>query len=48
MIVSSNRGRVYRPKKGRLVLYFKGLHLLKPDKWGTNILIAFLHQVSTI
>lgn len=45
MIVNSNRGRVYRPKKSRLVLYFKGLHLVKNDQWNTNMLVAFLHQV---
>lgn len=46
MVVNSNKGKVYRPKRGRLVLYFKGLELVKPDQWNTNIVVSFLHQVS--
>ena len=47
MVISSNTGRVYRPKDcERLVLYLKDLNLPKPDKWGTSQLIAFLQQVS--
>jgi len=46
MVISSNTGRVYRPKDcDRLILYLKDLNLPKPDKWGTSQLIAFLHQV---
>ena len=46
MVISSNTGRVYRPKDcERLVLYLKDLNLPKPDKWGTSQLIAFLQQV---
>ena len=49
MVISSNTGRVYRPKDcERLVLYLKDLNLPKPDKWGTSQLIAFLQQVKTI
>lgn len=49
MVISSNTGRVYRPKDcERLVLYLKDLNLPKPDKWGTSQLIAFLQQVSLI
>lgn len=48
MVISSNTGRVYRPKDcERLVLYLKDLNLPKPDKWGTSQLIAFLQQVKT-
>ncbi|XP_074620352.1 cytoplasmic dynein 2 heavy chain 1-like [Acropora palmata] len=48
MVISSNTGRVYRPKDcERLVLYLKDLNLPKPDKWGTSQLIAFLQQVLT-
>ncbi|XP_074038391.1 dynein cytoplasmic heavy chain beethoven [Leptinotarsa decemlineata] len=43
--VNTHRGKVLKPKKGNLVLHFKNLHLLKPDKWGTNILIEFLSQL---
>lgn len=49
MVISSNTGRVYRPKDcERLVLYLKDLNLPKPDKWGTSQLIAFLQQVKTV
>lgn len=49
MVISSNTGRVYRPKDcERLVLYLKDLNLPKPDKWGTSQLIAFLQQVLLI
>lgn len=48
MVISTNTGRVYRPKDcERLVLYLKDLNLPKPDKWGTSQLIAFLQQVNT-
>ncbi|CAH1776602.1 unnamed protein product [Owenia fusiformis] len=48
MVISTNTGRVYRPKDcERLVLYLKDLNLPKPDKWGTSMLIAFLQQVLT-
>lgn len=49
MVISSNTGRVYRPKDcERLVLYLKDLNLPKPDKWGTSQLIAFLQQVKLV
>uniref|UniRef100_A0A672SSD2 Dynein cytoplasmic 2 heavy chain 1 n=1 Tax=Sinocyclocheilus grahami TaxID=75366 RepID=A0A672SSD2_SINGR len=48
LVISSNTGRVYRPKDcERLVLYLKDINLPKPDKWGTSNLIAFLQQVLT-
>ncbi|XP_065833043.1 cytoplasmic dynein 2 heavy chain 1-like isoform X2 [Oscarella lobularis] len=48
MVISSNTGRVYRPKDcERLILYLKDVNLPKPDKWGTSQLIAFLQQVLT-
>ena len=46
MVLSTNTGRVYRPKDcERLVLYLKDVNLPKPDKWGTSQIIAFLQQV---
>ena len=46
MTISTNTGRVYRPKDcERLVLYLKDINLPKPDKWGTSQLVAFLQQV---
>uniref|UniRef100_W5MJK1 Cytoplasmic dynein 2 heavy chain 1 n=1 Tax=Lepisosteus oculatus TaxID=7918 RepID=W5MJK1_LEPOC len=48
LVISSNTGRVYRPKDcERLILYLKDINLPKPDKWGTSNLIAFLQQVLT-
>lgn len=45
--VSSNKGRVYVPNYcERLVMYFKDLNLARNDKWGSNMLVAFLQQVS--
>lgn len=49
MVISTNTGRVYRPKDcERLVLYLKDINLPKLDKWGTSTLVAFLQQVSLI
>ncbi|KAH0625160.1 hypothetical protein JD844_033332 [Phrynosoma platyrhinos] len=48
LVISTNMGRVYRPKDcERLVLYLKDINLPKPDKWGTSTLVAFLQQVLT-
>uniref|UniRef100_A0A7M5UV62 Cytoplasmic dynein 2 heavy chain 1 n=1 Tax=Clytia hemisphaerica TaxID=252671 RepID=A0A7M5UV62_9CNID len=48
MTISTNTGRVYRPKDcERLVLYLKDINLPKPDKWGTSQLVEFLQQVIT-
>uniref|UniRef100_A0A4W3JMF3 Cytoplasmic dynein 2 heavy chain 1 n=1 Tax=Callorhinchus milii TaxID=7868 RepID=A0A4W3JMF3_CALMI len=48
MVISSNTGRVYRPKDcERLVLYLKDINLPKPDKWGTSSLVSFLQQALT-
>ncbi|XP_019385809.1 PREDICTED: cytoplasmic dynein 2 heavy chain 1 [Crocodylus porosus] len=48
MVISTNTGRVYRPKDcERLVLYLKDINLPKPDKWGTSTLVSFLQQVLT-
>eukprot|EP00002_Diphylleia_rotans_P017833 TRINITY_DN345_c0_g1_i5.p1 TRINITY_DN345_c0_g1~~TRINITY_DN345_c0_g1_i5.p1 ORF type:complete len:2631 (-),score=563.81 TRINITY_DN345_c0_g1_i5:572-7306(-) len=46
--ISSNTGRVLRPKEGeRLILYLKDLNLPKPDKYDTSQLISFLQQLIT-
>ena len=38
VMMSTNTGRVYRPKEGeRLILYLKDLNLPKMDKWGTLV-----------
>ncbi|XP_044933442.1 cytoplasmic dynein 2 heavy chain 1 isoform X4 [Mustela putorius furo] len=48
MVISTNTGRVYRPRDcERLVLYLKDINLPKLDKWGTSTLVAFLQQVLT-
>ena len=47
LVISSNTGRVYRPRDTeRLIVYLKDINLPKPDKWGTSQLIAFLQQAS--
>ena len=47
-ILSTPRGRVYRPKEGeRLILFLKDLNLPRPDKYDTIQLIAFLQQLIT-
>ena len=49
MVISTNTGRVYRPRDcERLVLYLKDINLPRLDKWGTSTLIAFLQQVGII
>lgn len=49
MIVSSNYGRVYRPKStDRLILHIKDINLVRPDKWGTAMLTAWIQQVSNL
>ncbi|KAL6730872.1 hypothetical protein Aduo_001798 [Ancylostoma duodenale] len=45
---SSASGRVLRPKdRAQLILYLKSLNLPAPDKYGTNEMLAFLHQLLT-
>ena len=47
MVISTNTGRVYRPRDcERLILFLKDINLPKPDKWGTSQLISFLQQVN--
>ena len=47
-ILSTPKGRVYRPKEGeRLILFLKDLNLPRPDKYDTIQLIAFLQQLIT-
>ena len=49
LMISTNTGRVYRPKEAeRMILYLKDINLPRPDKWATSQLIAFLQQVSWI
>ncbi|XP_075248310.1 cytoplasmic dynein 2 heavy chain 1-like [Convolutriloba macropyga] len=48
LMISTNTGRVYRPKEAeRMILYLKDINLPRPDKWATSQLIAFLQQVLT-
>ncbi|XP_063237932.1 cytoplasmic dynein 2 heavy chain 1 [Bacillus rossius redtenbacheri] len=48
MVISSNMGRVYRPRNcDHLILYFKDINLARPDKWGTSMLVSFLQQLIT-
>ncbi|KAL3981550.1 Dynein heavy chain N-terminal region 2 family protein [Acanthocheilonema viteae] len=46
--ISSASGRVLKPKeKQNLVFYIKAINVVKPDKWGTCEIIAFLQQLLT-
>jgi len=46
VVVSNNKGRVYRPRNSeRLILHLKNLNHVKPDKWGSIHLAAFIQQV---
>lgn len=46
--ISSSAGKVLKPKeKENLVIYLKSPNLLKPDIYGTSILMAFLEQILT-
>ena len=47
-ILSTPKGRVYRPKEGeRLILFLKDINLPRPDRYDTIQLIAFLQQLIT-
>ncbi|KAG0418555.1 hypothetical protein HPB47_004759 [Ixodes persulcatus] len=44
--VTTGRGRSLRPREAdKLVLFLRDLNLVKPDKWGTCQLVAWLEQV---
>nr|XP_040568861.1 cytoplasmic dynein 2 heavy chain 1-like [Lepeophtheirus salmonis] len=45
---SSNGSKIFRPKEAeKLILYFKNLNTVKPDKYGTSMIISFLMQIYT-
>ncbi|XP_066245842.1 cytoplasmic dynein 2 heavy chain 1 [Euwallacea similis] len=43
--VTTFKGNVLRPRKGKLILYLRNLHLLAPDQWGSNMCIELLSQL---
>uniref|UniRef100_A0A915PL62 Cytoplasmic dynein 2 heavy chain 1 n=1 Tax=Setaria digitata TaxID=48799 RepID=A0A915PL62_9BILA len=46
--ISSASGRILKPKeKQNLIFYIKSLNIVKPDKWGSCEIIAFLQQLLT-
>lgn len=46
MTVMNNNGPVFRPKSStQLIVHLKDINLTYTDKWGTNVLVAFLQQV---
>lgn len=46
MFVTGSNGMIIRPKSNeRLILHLKDLNLVQLDKWGSNMLLSFLHQV---
>lgn len=49
MLVTSNNGYILRPKTSdNLILHIKDLNLVNLDKWGSNMLVSFLQQVSEL
>ena len=45
-ITTGTSGRIYRPKKGRrLVFYMKDINLPSPNKYGISEIVMFLSQV---
>ncbi|KAL1506398.1 hypothetical protein ABEB36_005769 [Hypothenemus hampei] len=43
--VNTFHGTLLKPKRSRLLLYLKDLHLLSPDQWGNNMITEFLIQL---
>lgn len=43
--ITTFKGTMLKPKKGKLVLYLRNMHLLGMDAWGTNMVVEFLNQV---
>ncbi|XP_060532310.1 cytoplasmic dynein 2 heavy chain 1 isoform X2 [Cylas formicarius] len=43
--LSTNKGKMLKPRRGRLILHFRNVHLLSHDKWGTSMVIEFLSQI---
>lgn len=43
--VSGLRGREYRPKLNRVVIFFKNIHLCFIDSWGTSAVCELLMQL---
>lgn len=43
--ISGVKGKEFKPKQTRLVLYFKNLDFCPTDKYGTSEIIEFLLQV---
>lgn len=45
LIVSGVRGREYKPRLSKLVLYFRNIDLCPIDCWGTSEVIELILQV---
>lgn len=44
-MISGIRGREYKPKLTKVILYFKNINLCHQDKWGSSEVIELLLQL---
>lgn len=45
LVISGNRGREYKPKLSKMVLFFKNIDLCYTDEWGTCQVIELILQL---
>ncbi|GAB0096653.1 Cytoplasmic dynein 2 heavy chain 1 [Sergentomyia squamirostris] len=45
LVISGIRGREYKPKYNRIVAYFRNIHLVPTDEWGSSEVIELLLQL---
>uniref|UniRef100_A0A1B0CJW6 Cytoplasmic dynein 2 heavy chain 1 n=1 Tax=Lutzomyia longipalpis TaxID=7200 RepID=A0A1B0CJW6_LUTLO len=45
LVISGIRGREYKPKYNRIVIYFRNIHLVPVDEWGTSEVVELLLQL---
>lgn len=45
MVISGNRGREYKPRFNRIVLFFKNIDLCGTDEWGTCEIVELILQL---
>lgn len=44
-MISGIKGREYKPKMSKIILYFKNINLCNRDKWGSTEVIELLQQI---
>lgn len=45
LVISGNRGREYKPRFNRIVLFFKNIDLCTTDEWGTCEIVELILQL---